>query len=394
MGKCSNSCKPFIFFLAAFLLQLSLVTEVKMAATRFDDSLVGASGCCCFSDPILNNGVNFTQVKNTPVPAAIYDGRAKRFRLGWFNNPFETINIKSGCFRATKKWQFFCFTSATHVVGLAVINLGYASKFFIYVFDINNRQLFEISDISLGDFCARIAPNSISGQTTYMADRIKIQITNVSESDVKHKIVFDYFDKQYNLLSGNFVVYKGGEPLVNSREVEPGKVVYTHQNSMYRPSGDITFNGRQIVSFDRANDFATMDFTVGSHAYNTTWNWAAAAGLAQDGLPVAINIAKDIYGGTNVVPVYWLDGTIHRAPDVNFQYDNVLGVWNIQSSDGAINLTFQSIGKKESNVGAALLRTQYTQLIGYYSGRLRGSDGAVHNVVNMIGVAEEFSAKW
>jgi len=47
MGKYSNLSKVCLFFLAAFLFQLSLVTEVKMAAASFDDdSLVGATGCC------------------------------------------------------------------------------------------------------------------------------------------------------------------------------------------------------------------------------------------------------------------------------------------------------------------------------------------------------------
>lgn len=253
-------------------------------------------------------------------------------------------------------------------------------------------ELVECEDNAVFNKSVKISPNSKTGVSTYTSKKITVRIENYLAIG-KHRILFDCFDDKGNKLSGNIIVYEDGAPLVNSREVLPKTIVYTHQNSMYRPEGSVVLNDKKIY-FNARTDFSTMDFTIGLHTYKTNWNWAAAGGYATDGTKVAINLAKDIGSGTNTVPVYWIDGVIYRASNIIFYYQDIDKKWIIKSPDGAIDLIFEPIGKRAADLNLLVLRTKYTQPIGYFSGTLRDVHGKLYHIEKMIGVAEEHFAKW
>jgi len=341
----------------------------------------------------LNEGIDFTQKKETPSSGNIYDQKHKRYHLGWFDKPFTTIDL-GNCFQELreKKWHYFSCASQDYVIGMAVVEAQYFSNFFLYVFDVHTKQLVEFDDTDLLiQTDAHINDNSVIGKTTYSSKGFNVEIKN-ELAEHKHTIFLECSDKN-NKLTGYVEVFEEGQPLVNSRQVGSDRIVYTHQNSMYRPKGLVVLNNKQIL-FDPQTDFATMDFTRGMHDYKTAWNWAAAGGFATDGAPIAINIAKDIGKGSNTVPVYWIDGNIYRTSNVFFSYTNINKVWFITSPDGKINLKFKPISKREKDINALLLQTTYIQPIGYFSGSVADAQGKKYYITDMIGIAEEHVAKW
>jgi len=353
-------------------------------------ALVLSTISCAYN---LNERVDFDRLQCTPQPSAIYDDVQNMYYLGWFDQPFDIIKIHCPLKRIRKKrWQYFSFASEKHIIGMAVIDLKYACSFFIYDFDVETGELIEFEHNGVIINYAKLSSNSKTGITTYNSKRFDVRIENHLNLGY-HTISFDCVDKQGNRLNGNLIVYEAGEPLVNSREVLPKMIVYTHQNSMYRPEGRVVLNGKEIF-FNPETDFSTMDYTIGLHTYRTNWNWAAAGGYASDGTKVAINFAKDIGRGTNTVPVYWIDGVIYRVSNIIFYYPDIDKKWIIKSPDGAIDLIFEPIGKRAADINLLVLRTKYTQPIGYFSGTLRDVHGKLYHIEKMIGVAEEHFAKW
>ncbi len=95
--------------------------------------------------------VDWREPQRTPDTLIELDGTV---HFGWWQAPFDDLGLDNlrvpdpmGGFRARmtrfwrfKRWEFWCMDNDTCMVGLALVDLGYAWSVFAYVYDKASRK--------------------------------------------------------------------------------------------------------------------------------------------------------------------------------------------------------------------------------------------------------------
>lgn len=340
----------------------------------------------------INRGIDFMSLQTTPDSSSVVEGigLSAEMNLGWFNAPFADPNVtdalgfppaeNNGHLRQ-KKWHFLSFAGSRYIIGIAAVDATYIANGFVYIYDYQADILKEFSHVALPDRVI-ISNNSISGESIYDAEDFYLRIAN---HGYRHTVTFNCRDDQ-NSLSGTLQADEAGDPFVQAKEVEWRAIVYTHQNSQASASGTAVWNG-QPITFNPETDYAGMDYTAAVQKHETFWNWASGTGYATDGTPLAVNLGSD--------PVFWIGSTIYRVEDVTFDYQDLLSEWTIRSGDGTVDLIFHPVNMREGNINFLnILKSEFYQPFGSFSGTITGKDGTVYEIDTMPGVTEEHYARW
>jgi uncharacterized protein DUF2804 len=128
-------------------------------------------------------------------------------------------------------------------------------------------------------------------------------------------------------------------------------------------------------------DYGFVDESAGYHARHTAWRWSAGVGVAADGRPVAWNLVD----GVHDAPVasertVWVDGAPSEVPPVPFAAD--------LSTVG--DMRFSEWSAREDHTNMLLMRSDYRQPFGSFSGSLPGG----LELESGYGVMEWHDVRW
>ena len=77
-----------------------------------------------------------------------------------------------------------------------------------------------------------------------------------------------------------------------------------------------------------------------------------------------------------------------------FNRDDIDRPWTITSQDGRINLTFTPINQRSEKLNLWVLKSNFRQFIGHFSGSIQDNDGSIHQLENVLGLTEDHFARW
>jgi hypothetical protein len=124
-----------------------------------------------------------------------------------------------------------------------------------------------------------------------------------------------------------------------------------------------------------------VDESAGYHARRTTWRWSAGIGRARDGRPLAWNLVDGVHdAATASERTVWVDGEPHEVEPQEFAAD--------LSTVGA--LTFSEWCAREERRNLLVLRSDYRQPFGAFSGSLPGG----LELESGYGVMEWHDVRW
>jgi hypothetical protein len=128
-------------------------------------------------------------------------------------------------------------------------------------------------------------------------------------------------------------------------------------------------------------DYGFVDESAGYHARHTAWRWSAGVGVARDGRPLAWYLVD----GGHDAPVasertVWVDGVPSEVPPVAFASD--------LSSVG--DMRFSEWSAREEHTNLLLMRSDYRQPFGSFSGSLPGGP----ELESGYGVMEWHDVRW
>jgi hypothetical protein len=111
-----------------------------------------------------------------------------------------------------------------------------------------------------------------------------------------------------------------------------------------------------------------VDETEGRHQRHTTWSWSAGVGRAVDGARIGWNLVT----GVNDEPTgsercVWIDGEPREVEPVSFADD----LSSVKFGEGG-TLEFSAWGAREDHTNLLILRSDYRQPFGTFSGVLPG----------------------
>jgi hypothetical protein len=170
----------------------------------------------------------------------------------------------------------------------------------------------------------------------------------------------------------------GSRALVETRDVridltvEEGDGVETrHADEVWtRKQAGVPVRGRIAVdgrSYE-LDCLGVVDETSGRHRRHTTWSWSAGGGRSADGARIGWNLVT----GVNDEPTgsercVWVDGEPREVGPVSFADD----LSSVSFAEGG-SLSFSAWGAREDHTNLLLLRSDYRQPFGTFSGVLPG----------------------
>jgi hypothetical protein len=123
-----------------------------------------------------------------------------------------------------------------------------------------------------------------------------------------------------------------------------------------------------------------VDESAGYHARHTAWRWSAGVGTLATGEPVAWNLVEGIHDAPEASErTVWVAGEPREVPPVAF--DDLRGVGGLR---------FESVAVRARRENYLLIRSDYEQPFGAFSGELPGAGPLAEG----WGVMERHDVRW
>ncbi len=284
-----------------------------------------------------------------------------------------------------KKWIFCGAVSEDFVFGAAVVDIGYLSNLFSYVFDRKTKKITEISALSPLSMGTSFQGSAAGGKAVYKSggakaawvfagDKIELSISTPKiEADLSYTRV--------------------KEPLCLVSRIGLKGFNYTEKESAAAAEGTIKTGGNQYTAGPETSGI--IDFTTGVLSRKTFWNWASGAGRAETGEKISFNLSQGVNETGFTENAFWVNGSMVKVDTVDFIYNDRRHVseWEIRSYDGKIKLFFTAEGERKADIKTGFMSSFFHQPFGSFRGTL--DDGAKQYVIKeAYGFTEEHEAVW
>ncbi len=319
-------------------------------------------------------------------PSLCVDGQ---WQFGVYRTPAGRVDLPAGGLRRLrlKEWQYVSFTTDAWYVAVGLVQMGYVGSLFAYVVDRSRGDsAVEYRSLSPLGRAVQFAPSSVRGTTSWKSGAARLSIRANKGWDVDVDVPLGQ-----ERLRGRARIEPQGS-LAMLHPLGPGRVAYTHKAAGCRASGRLTLGARTI---DLEGGLGASDWTRSQANRVTTWKWASLSGFLADGAPIGLNLSADVYDddrGHSVENALFVDGEVRPLRGVRFEVpaNPRTDRWTIRSIDGdEVELDFQPAGALEERMNFGVVRSDFVQPYGHFSGRVGG-----HDVTGCFGVVETHLSVW
>ncbi|WKY56901.1 DUF2804 domain-containing protein [Vibrio sp. SNU_ST1] len=336
-------------------------------------------------------------IKTNPAPQSLIDSNGQPI-IGHFDGIPKHLNIENFDYRNSmdakappwqkhfhyKQFQFASIVTDTHIIGVAIADIRYLGSAFCYVYDIESNKLEECSWLRPLEFDKQVTASPFEGKTSIAGQ----------------SITFDIEDGQWRV-SLNTKLIKGDIALETEADSLPIAMcsptgysgwTYTQKHNALRISGEILIKG---TSLNLTQALAGYDFSAGYMRRETSWRWASINAQSND-TDIGLNLAAGVNETGGCENVIWVNGTRHLLNPVHFTFsrqDTSLP-WQITSQDGRINLIFTPLNSRSEKLNLWLLKSNFRQFIGHFSGSIKDNNGITHQLDDVLGLTEDHFARW
>ncbi len=348
-------------------------------------------------------------LNNTP-PWLVKNGRVVDF--GLFRTPFRNLNItQTQPFRRwhsapqwlrnvrLKEWQHLAVVSKDFAMGLAIVDTHYMGNSFCYFVDRTTGRHFQHQRQS-GSGAAIIARELWRDGCLFDKPGYRIEIDNHLEEGL-HRVRIGIqatgdapeITAEFELLEDLNTL----QPLIAVLPTSgPNRPMYTHK-APCPVRGSMTVDGNH-VTLDPQNDFALIDVQKSFYLYNTWWNWATCVGRDAKGRVIALNLVRNFFEDDERYNenCLWVDGalTTWSAARFSFNKRDLMSPWQIETTDGRCRLEFRPQGDRAENINLGLIRSDFHQPFGLFSGRVVDDAGNEYEIEDFYGVCEHHIARF
>jgi hypothetical protein len=326
-----------------------------------------------------------------PPPKAVV-ARDGTIQVGSFRGALPRVNLrplgKGMVYRLAhqKRWIYVAIASRDLFIGLAVVDLGYAKSTFAFAYDGNARRML-VDKSAIGHPVSGGVADGIDGgiAANFSSGRTRIEILRRAASLEIDAVFFPELE-----IRARLDVAVTHPPLSAIGPIPHGLINATEKHALLPATGELVALGARR-SLDGA--FGGWDYTHGYLARHTQWRWAYLLGHATSGERVGMNLVEGFLGERECG--VWIDDTLHPIGEGRFEFNrrSPEQPWIIKSADGAVDLRFEPGAIHAEHNDFKLLRSDFLQPIGAYSGTLR-IDGRTLTLDRVLGVAEDQDVLW
>ncbi|MEQ6347021.1 DUF2804 domain-containing protein [Vibrio cyclitrophicus] len=336
-------------------------------------------------------------IKTNPAPHSLIASNGQPI-IGHFDGIPKQLNIENFDYRSSmdskaapwqkhfhyKQFQFVSIVTDTHIIGVAIADIRYLGSAFCYLYDIESNKLEECSWLRPLGFDKQVTPSPFEGKTSIAGQ----------------SIAFDIKDRQWRVRLNTKLIKADVtlDPKIDSLPMAMCSPTgysgwtYTQKHNAVRIIGDIQIKG---TSLNLTQALAGYDFSAGYMRRETSWRWASI-NTQSNGTDIGLNLAAGVNETGGCENVLWVNGTRHLLNPVQFTFsrqDTNLP-WQITSQDRRINLIFTPLNNRSEKLNLWLLKSNFRQFIGHFSGSIQDNDGITHQLDGVLGLTEDHFARW
>ncbi|MFF9509282.1 DUF2804 domain-containing protein [Streptomyces sp. NPDC014724] len=353
-----------------------------------------------------------------PVDLCLPDGRLNPAARGWSRQPLHRANLRG--WGRTKRWEYWCVTTPTHLVALTVSDLDFLALNTVYVLEYGPKgREFERTSIVPGGRGVRLpeviagtvgSPAVVVGPQRPTGGKVRIEIRG--EDGGTRLRARCLTPRSPQGARGT----REGEEAVETVEVdlfaslpvghETLSVVvpwsgrrfqYTSKHTARPASGTVRI-GDRILEFGE-DAWAVLDHGRGRWPRSVDWNWGAASGRT-GGHTVGLQFGGRWTRGTGATEnALCVDGRLTKiGEELEWRWSptDFMTPWTITSAGErpAVDLTFTPFHNRSTRTDAGLIANRTDQCFGHYTGLVRDDEGREIAVDQLLGWAEDVHMRW
>lgn len=331
-----------------------------------------------------------------PVDLCHPDGQLNRAAIGWSRHPLHRCNV-TGHWPRKKKWDFWGVTSdecmfaltygATDYVGIVSVTwLEYARG--------KRHEATKVVPLAMGmsfpetvaGFDMRYSAGGFDAVIEETADGTRLK-AGCRLSDGSLLVADLLIERPRNHETLNVVIPWSDRAFQ-----------FTSKQNTRPAKGSVTVAGKNF-RFDHGNhSFGCLDYGRGAWPFRSVWNWGAASGW-QDGRLIGLNLGGKWTDGTGMTENgVCVDGRLHKLSEpLAWSYDrnNFRGEWRIRAPETEqVDLSFTPKIYESQRIELLVAGTELHWALGYFNGRILLPGGGMVVVRDLLGWAEEHTARW
>ncbi|QFU23987.1 DUF2804 domain-containing protein [Shewanella eurypsychrophilus] len=344
------------------------------------------------------------QIQTVAAPKEIIDSQGKPI-FGYFDGPisslaldkFNYLNEMDKPASSLKKYfdfkqfQFVSLVTPRFIIGVAIADIRYVGSAFCYLYDVSKNTITETSWLKPLGMGYQLTPSPMSGDAHIKSSKgsVQFKLVNgewqliISTATINAELTLDTLPLSLPISLCTPTGYSGW--------------TYTQKHNGLKPKGSLTIHG-EAQPLNQA--LAGYDFSAGFMRRETSWRWASINAHTPDGV-MGLNLAAGVNETGGSENVFWINGERHLLGPVHFDFlrggGNALDIeaaWRIYSYDGQVDLTFQPKNCRSEKLNLILLKSNFRQYIGEYSGHIIDNFGHKHKLDNVLGLTEDHFARW
>ena len=284
------------------------------------------------------------------------------------------------------QFQFIGLSGDDFILGVAIVNLKWVSNCFLYIYQPSTQTFKEFSWLKPFALNTKTDTQPNNGHWSFRSGHNHIEI--ISQNHNRQLKI-----ECGNALNVNVIIDEQQSPLDVCCRAGYSGWVYTQKNTALPFTGQIQWQGQDIATQDL---LASVDWSCGYMRRETFWHWASLSHTTQQGDVVGFNLAAGVNETSYTENALWVNGNIIKLDRAEFIFNRQdrMQPWQINSSDGHINLTFTPAGERKEKINAGLIASNFTQVFGRFNGTVTNTDGRVIDINQANGFCEDHFAKW
>ena len=330
-------------------------------------------------------------------PSRLLDPSTGQPAFGAYAGGLGRIDLRpagrSALFRGLhhKRWLYALIAGEELAIGLAIVNLGYALKGFVFALDRRSGKLAvdysAIAPRGFGEVADGMVPGAVFRfQSPDGAGRLSV-VLGAAEHRVE--VTAPELRVSARLRAAGAPLPLGVVAALGARG--SGCMDLTEKGALLETEGEVTLRGERR-SLEGA--FAGYDYTQGYMPRHTRWRWAYGLGRAVSGERVALNLTQGFIGEPECV--VWVEDDLVPTGEGRFIYEPArpLQPWRLRTDDGGVDLVFSPDGLHAETTNLGVIASSFVQPVGSFSGTVRARDGRTLELARLPGVVEDQDVLW
>ncbi|MCL1088139.1 DUF2804 domain-containing protein [Shewanella profunda] len=319
-----------------------------------------------------------------------FDGIVKTLGLADFTY-FDTMDKPASPWAKRfnyKQFQFVSLVTPRYVIGVALADIAYLGSAFCYVYDIKANRLSQRNWLKPLGVGYQMTPSPANGKSGIgrKGSRLSFDILEGG-----WRLIIDTKNLQADVTLHPSPL---SLPMAMCSPTGYSGWTYTQKHNGLTVTGKLTVDHEQ-QPLNAA--LAGYDFSAGFMRRDTSWRWASINAQIDGGI-MGLNLAAGVNETGANENVFWINGERHLLGPVQFEFDRHATkgteVWRIYSHNGQVDLLFSARTCRSEKRNLILLKSNFRQYIGLFSGTIIDNAGRCHQLNNVLGLTEDHYARW